>query len=171
MQITNILLGIKTHKGRVSLVPSLNSKLIGKISIISEESFRYTSEQSKSLIMTIKRSLPGQANLIIRAKPTISVTKKPLEVRMGKGKGNIFTKVARIRPNTVIIEINNLNVDIPINKYFLALKSATSKLPIKTSILKSVKLFVLKLVNRVDLKSTVLLLEGSSPSEKKRIWY
>ena len=124
---------IKRHKGRVSKIPKWYTRDInpGYISIVSEESFRYTVGQFKSFILTLKRSLPGKATINPISKPHYPVTKKPLEVRMGKGKGNLSHRIARVRPNTIILELGKFNPSIPLDKYINALKLAATKLPIK----------------------------------------
>lgn len=126
---------MKRHKGRVSHVPVItNVKHLGQLRIISEEAGRITVAQIKSLILTLKRKLPYGSTIIPRINANIAVTKKPLEVRMGKGKGNIVEKIARVRPNTIILEIAKIREVVPIKQYLLALRSAVSKLPILTKI-------------------------------------
>jgi large subunit ribosomal protein L16 len=124
----------KRHKGRVSKVPVVNVKRVGEIAIISEESGRISAPQIKSIILTLKRKLPSGTSIIPRISAHLAVTKKPLEVRMGKGKGSIAKRIARIRPNTVIIEIAKIREVIPIEQYLDGLKAAASKLPVKSKI-------------------------------------
>lgn len=122
---------IKRHKGRVSLVPLDTIKSVGEIAIISEEPGRISTAHIKSIILTLKRLLPVGTSIIPRIYAHLPVTKKPLEVRMGKGKGSVVKRIARIRTNTVIIEIAKVKEVIPID----GLKAAASKLPVKSKIL------------------------------------
>ena len=124
----------KRHKGRVSKVPVVNVKRVGQIAIISEESGRISAAQIKSIILTLKRKLPSGTTIIPRISAHFAVTKKPLEVRMGKGKGSIAKRIARIRPNTVVIEIAKIKDVVPIEQYLEGLKAAMSKLPVKSKI-------------------------------------
>jgi len=64
----------------------------------------------------------------IRIFPDVPVSKKPIEVRMGKGKGTPELWVARVKPGRVILEIDGVPMDIAKE----ALTLAASKLPIKT---------------------------------------
>ena len=134
--MTKINKNSKRHKGRVSLVPILNTTRVGEMAIISEEAGRITGAQIQSLILTLKRKLPTGTTIIPRITAHLAVTKKPLEVRMGKGKGSIAKRIARIRPNTIIVEIGKIKEVVPIEKYVEALKSAESKLPVKNKISK-----------------------------------
>jgi large subunit ribosomal protein L16 len=122
----------KRHKGRVSQVPVETIKSVGEIAIISVEPGRITAAQIKSIVLTLKRLLPTGTSIIPRIYAYLPVTKKPLEVRMGKGKGSVVKRIARIRTNSVILEIAKIKEVIPIE----GLKAAASKLPVKTKILK-----------------------------------
>ena len=122
----------KRHKGRVSQVPVETIKSVGEIAIISVEPGRITAAQIKSIVLTLKRLLPTGTSIIPRIYAYLPVTKKPLEVRMGKGKGSVVKRIARIRTNSVILEIAKVKEVIPIE----GLKAAASKLPVKTKILK-----------------------------------
>ena len=124
---------MKRQKGRISYVPKLGSKLIGEYSIISKEPARITAGQIGSVMMTLKRKMPGGTQIIPRIYGHLAVTGKPLEVRMGKGKGAIAKRVARIRAQTVIVEINNIRAG---EQYMEGLKAAASKLPVRVRIVK-----------------------------------
>lgn len=126
---------MKRQKGRISYVPKLGSKLIGEYSIISKEPARITAGQIGSVMMTLKRKMPGGTQIIPRIYGHLAVTGKPLEVRMGKGKGAIAKRVARIRAQTVIVEINNIRAGEQ-KGYLEGLKAAASKLPVRVRIVK-----------------------------------
>lgn len=76
----------------------------------------------KSINQVLKRS----GKIWIRVFPTLPLTKKPVEVRMGKGKGGVSTTICHIKPGSVIYEINTSNR----NKALEALKNASLKLPL-----------------------------------------
>jgi large subunit ribosomal protein L16 len=65
----------------------------------------------------------------IRIFPDKPITKKPLEVRMGKGKGSVEYWVAQVKPGTMLYEINGVSEEIARQ----AFKLASAKLPVKTS--------------------------------------
>ena len=121
---------IKAHKGRVSLIPLLNQPRLGQFAIVSVEAGRLNSAQIKSIILTLKRSLPKGTTIIPRISAHLPITKKPLETRMGKGKGKIVDRIARIRPNTIIIEVTSERVVLSLS----CMKSAASKLPFRSYI-------------------------------------
>lgn len=136
---------MKRHKGRVSRVPLLGNIRQGEYSIVSTESGRVTVEQMKAIIMTLKRKMPTGTTIIGRLRGNIGVTAKPLEVRMGKGKGSIAKRVARVRPNRVIVEVKvdsptpatttsrTPNV-VPPGQIITGLQAAASKIPVRVRI-------------------------------------
>ncbi|AFP84196.1 ribosomal protein L16 [Candidatus Carsonella ruddii HT isolate Thao2000] len=88
--------------------------------------FKQIESARKSLIHNFNNN-----NLIlIRIFPDKVLTKKPLEVRMGKGKGNIYDWVSVIKPGIIIFEIKSLNFEIVKKAFFCA----SQKLSIKTEI-------------------------------------
>lgn len=90
-----------------------------------------TAKQIESIILTIKRILKRKGKIILRVFPHQSTTKKPQEVRMGKGKGNVNEWQQTLKVNSIILEIA-----IPsISTAKLALKAASHKLPFKTKII------------------------------------
>jgi len=107
----------KRHKGRVSCIPVTQPKYVGDYALISLEHIRISTAQINSMVLTLKRLLPTGTTIIPRISGYLAVTKKPLEVRMGKGKGPIAKKIARVRTNTVIIEIGQTREVIPIAQY------------------------------------------------------
>ena len=81
--------------------------------------------------MCIKRKLRRKGSLYTRVFPHLGVTKKPLEVRMGKGKGNIDYFSTAVRSGSILFELD-------INSASLgkrALEIASSKLPFKSKII------------------------------------
>jgi large subunit ribosomal protein L16 len=88
--------------------------------------FKHLESGRKTINQILKRS----GKIWIRVFPSLSMTKKPIEVRMGKGKGNVNKWISYIKPGTVIYEINSLSN----LKAIEALKNASIKLPFKTKI-------------------------------------
>lgn len=89
-----------------------------------------TSRQIEAARRTITHYTQRGGRLWIRIFPDKPITKKPAEVRMGSGKGDIYEYVARIKPGRVMFEMGGVNKDIA----FAALKLAAYKLPVKTRI-------------------------------------
>jgi large subunit ribosomal protein L16 len=122
---------MKKHKGRVSKIPVIRPfDCIGELAIISTNYARIDEAQIKSFILTLKRLIPGGV-ILPRIFAYLPVSKKPSEVRMGKGKGSINTYVARVRPNTVLFEINK----VPLGFSIASLKTVSTKLGIQSQII------------------------------------
>ncbi|MGX7577212.1 50S ribosomal protein L16 [Candidatus Vidania fulgoroideorum] len=122
----------KTRKGRNKGVSKKgNTLLYYKMGLISLSNGFLTDkiiESGRKVIMNYTKRL---CNLIIRIKPCKPVTKKPLEVRMGNGKGNFLHNIFVIKPGRIIFEINSKNSELS----FKALKASSYKFPIKTKII------------------------------------
>lgn len=84
--------------------------------------------QIEAARVAITREMQRQGNLWIRIFPDKPITKKPAEVRMGKGKGDVDSYVARINPGRILFEIDG--VDFNIAKE--AMRLGAQKLPVKT---------------------------------------
>lgn len=91
-------------------------------------------EQINSVIKTIKRILKKKNILFLKIFPDFVLTKKPKDIRMGRGKGNVFCKVFKLIRGTIISNIK-YNNEYLVNK---ALKLAILKLPVKTIIIKNI---------------------------------
>ncbi|QJC30463.1 50S ribosomal protein L16 [Enterobacteriaceae endosymbiont of Neohaemonia nigricornis] len=89
---------------------------------------RITSKQIESARRAISRSIKRQGKIWIRIFPDKPITKKPLEVRMGKGKGNVEYWVSLIQPGRILYEIDGVSENIARD----ALRLGASKLPVKT---------------------------------------
>lgn len=127
----------KRHKGIISMVPRIGQGQEGEYSIISRTMGRVTSQELAALVMTVKRKVPTGTTIIPRIYTTNPVTAKPLEVRMGKGKGSIDHYVSRVRPNTVILEVRNsagLHQTVGGVDYRGLLRTASMKLGVSTYI-------------------------------------
>ena len=86
---------------------------------------RMTSRQIEAARRTITRCLERSGKVWIRVFPDKPITKKPLEVRMGKGKGNVEYWVVEVRPGMVLFEIGGVSEELARK----AFKLAAAKLP------------------------------------------
>ena len=91
-----------------------------------------TTRQIEACRQTITRKMKRRGKVWIRIFPHKSYTKKPLEVRMGKGKANVEGWVAVVRPATMLFEVGGVSESLA--KEALAL--AAAKLPIPTRVIK-----------------------------------
>jgi large subunit ribosomal protein L16 len=93
---------------------------------------RLTSRQIESARRTITRTVKRGGKLYIRVFPDKPISKKPLEVRMGKGKGNVEYWVAQIQPGRMLYEIEGVSEELARE----AFKLAAAKLPVDTTFVK-----------------------------------
>jgi len=91
---------------------------------------RVTSRQIEAARRAITRAMKRQGKVWIRIFPDVPVSKKPAEVRMGKGKGAIEYWAARVKPGRIMFEIDGIS-DVLARE---ALTLAAMKLPVKTKI-------------------------------------
>ena len=103
----------------------------GDFGMMALESGHLTARQIEAGRMAITRKVKRQGNLWIRVFPDKPVTKKPLEVRMGSGKGAVEGWVAVIKPGRVIFEI----AGVPEKDARDAFRLAAAKLPLTTRVL------------------------------------
>ena len=123
----------KQHKGRVRGVATKCNKVsFGEFGLQSLDFARITGRQIEAARIAINRSVKRGAKLWIRIFPHKPVSKKPAEVRMGKGKGNPEYWVALVQPGTMLYEIQGVEEDLAREAFRLA----GSKLPISTSFVK-----------------------------------
>ena len=95
---------------------------------------RITARQIEAARRTISRSVKRGGKLWIRVFPDKPISKKPLEVRMGKGKGNVEYWVAQIQPGLVLYEIEGVDEELAREAFALA----AAKLPVQTTFVKRV---------------------------------
>ena len=100
----------------------------GSYGIKALEECWMTSRQIEAARIAVTRYMKREGQLWIRVFPDKPVTKKPAEVRMGKGKGAPEYFVARISPGRILIEAEGVSLDVAKE----ALRLASQKLPIKT---------------------------------------
>jgi len=121
----------KYHKGKINQkTNSLVTLNFGDFGLIALESGRITGKQLESVRVNIKRKLRKYDQIWINVFPDTPLTSKPLEVRMGKGKGNVDYWVSKISPGNILFEVTALNKKLVLE----CLKSAANKLPLKTCI-------------------------------------
>ncbi|WP_259288399.1 50S ribosomal protein L16 [Candidatus Karelsulcia muelleri] len=119
----------KRHKGRIKGNATRGTKLcFGKYGIKSLDPGWITDRQIESARVAATRYMKRQGKLWLNIFPDKPVTKKPQEVRMGKGKGGRDHWVSVVRPGRVLIEVDG--VDLFIGKE--ALRLASQKLPVRT---------------------------------------
>ncbi len=123
----------KQHKGRNRGLAQRGSTVsFGDYGLKSTQRGRITARQIEAARRTITRHVRRTGKMWIRIFPDKPITKKPLEVRMGKGKGSVEYWVAEVKPGTILYEINGIPEDIARQ----AFKLAAAKLPVKTQFAK-----------------------------------
>jgi large subunit ribosomal protein L16 len=120
----------KMHKGRVKGMATRGAELsFGSFGLKSLESKWITSRQIEAARIAVTRFMKREGQVWIRIFPDKPITKKPAEVRMGKGKGSPEYWVAVVKPGTLIFEAEG--VPLPVAKE--AMRLAAQKLPVSTS--------------------------------------
>ena len=120
----------KVFKGRnEGLSWSANQVSFGEYGLKATDRGRMTSRQIEAARRTITRFVKRGGKLWIRVFPDVPITKKPIEVRQGKGKGNVEYWIAQIQPGRMLYEIEGVSEDVARE----AFKLAAAKLPFKTT--------------------------------------
>jgi large subunit ribosomal protein L16 len=123
----------KQHKGRNrGLAQNGNKVSFGEIGLKALERGRITARQIESARRAMTRHIKRGGKIWIRIFPDKPISKKPLEVRMGKGKGNVEYWVAQVQPGKMLYEMDGVDDIVA----FEAFKLAAAKLPIKTTVVK-----------------------------------
>jgi len=119
----------KAHKGRIHGVATSGTELnFGQYGLKALEPERVTARQIEAARRAMTRHMKRSGRVWIRVFPDVPVSKKPIEVRMGKGKGTPEVWVCRVKPGRIMFEIDGVTVQIARE----ALDLAAAKLPIKT---------------------------------------
>ncbi|MGA7430861.1 MAG: 50S ribosomal protein L16 [Xanthobacteraceae bacterium] len=119
----------KAHKGRIKgVATSCVDLAFGQFGLKALEPERVTARQIEAARRALTRHMKRAGRVWIRLFPDVPVSKKPLEVRMGSGKGAPELWVARVKPGRILFEIDG----VPIQTAKEALALAAAKLPIKT---------------------------------------
>jgi len=121
----------KQHKGRNrGLAQAGNKVSFGTIGLKAVSRGRLTARQIEAARRAMTRHVKRGGKIWIRVFPDKPITEKPLEVRQGKGKGNVEYWVAEIRPGKMLYEMEGVNDEVAREAFELA----AAKLPIKTTV-------------------------------------
>ena len=119
----------KMHKGRISGNAKGGFALnFGSYGLKSLEPSRVTARQIEAARRAMTRHMKRAGRVWIRIFPDVPVSKKPTEVRMGKGKGSVEFWAAKVRPGKILFEIDGVSKNLAMSAFELA----SAKLPIKT---------------------------------------
>jgi large subunit ribosomal protein L16 len=122
----------KAHKGRIHGLAKGGFELaFGSFGLKSTEPERVTARQIEAARRAITREMKRAGRVWIRVFPDLPVSKKPVEVRMGKGKGSVEFWAARVKPGRILFEIDGVPPDVAKE----ALRLGAMKLPITTRVI------------------------------------
>lgn len=119
----------KVQKGRNRGIASGTEVSFGTYGLKAVGRCRLTARQIEAARRAMSRAVKRQGKIWIRVFPDKPITEKPLEVRMGKGKGNVEYWVALIQPGKVLYEMDGVSEEVARNAFALA----AAKLPVKTT--------------------------------------
>jgi large subunit ribosomal protein L16 len=120
----------KQQKGRNRGKANVGNKVsFGDFGLKATTRGRLTARQIEAARRAITRHVKRGANIWIRVFPDKPITKKPLEVRQGKGKGNVEYWVAQIQPGRMLYEIQGVDEELAREAFRLA----AAKLPVQTT--------------------------------------
>ncbi|GIU01807.1 50S ribosomal protein L16 [Shewanella algidipiscicola] len=119
----------KMFKGRNRGLANGTEVSFGEFGLKAVGRGRLTARQIESARRAMTRHIKRQGQIWIRVFPDKPITSKPLEVRMGKGKGNVEYWVCQIQPGKVLYEMNGVPEALAREAFALA----AAKLPIKTT--------------------------------------
>ena len=121
----------KAFKGRIHGQAKGGSDLnFGSYGLKTTEPERITARQIEAARRAMTRHMKRQGRVWIRIFPDLPVTKKPTEVRMGKGKGSVEFWAAKVKPDRIMFEIDGVTDAVARE----ALRLAAMKLPVKTRV-------------------------------------
>lgn len=119
----------KAHKGRIKGNAQRGATIaFGSFGLKALEPKWITNRQIEAARQAMTRHMKREGNVWIRIFPDKPITRKPLEVRMGKGKGNLEFYAAVVKPGRIMFELDG----VPQQVAQEALELAAQKLPIKT---------------------------------------
>ncbi len=119
----------RPQKGRMKGMAQRGNQLaFGSFGIKTLENKWITAPQIEAARIAVTRYMQRQGQIWIRIFPDKPFTKKPAEVRMGKGKGNVEGYVAPVTPGRILIEVEGVSFEVAKE----ALRLAAQKLPVKT---------------------------------------
>ena len=118
----------KQHKGRIHGNAKGGYDInFGSYALKAIEPDRVNARQIEAARRALTRHMKRQGRVWIRVFPDVPVTAKPIEVRMGKGKGSVDRWVAKIKPGRVMFEVDGVAEDVAMD----ALRLAAMKLSVK----------------------------------------
>ncbi|MDE0114361.1 MAG: 50S ribosomal protein L16 [Albidovulum sp.] len=121
----------KQHKGRIRGFATGGTKInFGSFGLKALQPERVTARQIEAARRAMTRQMKRQGRVWIRIFPNVPVSKKPTEVRMGKGKGSVEYWAARVKPGTIMFEIDGVSEAVARE----AMRLAAMKLPVKTRV-------------------------------------
>jgi len=119
----------KAQKGRIREVAKRGTTLaFGSYGLKAMEPVWMTNRQLEAARQAMTRAMKREGSVWIRIFPDKPITRKPLEVRMGKGKGNPEFWAAVVEPGRILFEVDGVSVQVAKE----AMDLAAAKLPIKT---------------------------------------
>lgn len=122
----------KVRKGKIKgVATSGNHIAFGSYALQSQGGDRITSRQIESARQAMTRYIKRGGKIWIRIFPHTPVTRKPQDVKMGSGKGNPEFFVAKVRPGTILFEMQGVSEEVARE----AMRLAAHKLPVKTKFL------------------------------------
>ena len=122
----------KVRKGRITgVATSGNYIAYGDFALQAQGHERITSRQIEAARQAMTRYIKRGGKIWIRIFPHIPVTKKPQDVKMGSGKGNPEFFVAKVKPGTILFEMQGVSEETARE----AMRLAAHKLPVKTKFL------------------------------------
>jgi large subunit ribosomal protein L16 len=120
----------KQHKGRNTGLATTGAKVsFGEYGLKSLDQGRLTARQVEAARRSITRHVRRGGKMWIRVFPDKPISKKPLEVRMGSGKGSVEYWVAEIQPGTMLYELEGVSEELAREAFRLA----AAKLPLRTT--------------------------------------
>ena len=122
----------KRQKGSIKGDATSGNKItFGDYAIMAEERGYITARQIEAARIAMTRKTKRGGKVWIKIFPDVPISKKPAEVRMGKGKGSVDHYSAKIRPGRILYEIQGVEKSMAVE----ALQLAAAKLPMKTRII------------------------------------
>ena len=122
----------KVFKGKIRGVANSGNQIaFGQYALQSQGQDRITSRQIESARQAMTRYVKRGGKIWIRIFPHTPVTRKPQDVKMGSGKGNPEFFVAKVRPGTILFEMQGVTEEVARE----AMRLAAHKLPVKTKFL------------------------------------
>jgi large subunit ribosomal protein L16 len=119
----------KPHKGKLKRISVKGSTVsFGSYGLKAITEGRITNRQIEAARIAMTRYMKREGQVWIRIFPDRAVTRKPLEVRMGKGKGSLDHYVAMVQPGRIMFELDGVNYETAKE----ALRLAAQKLPVLT---------------------------------------